>query len=349
MITPAVVANEPTSLAAVHDQCAAIEAWAEACESVPELRDASNKLAAIDTYLERTSIEGRARTAAAMRRLEVRIGQLLGPAEKGRPSNGNVPREQRLPGNRRHDFRQMAEHEDVVEEVIADSTDENPASRRKVTEAIRRRRQPDTTEVEPRFKGSVKPMKPPAQKAAALGSDERPPRSSADDAGGGEQAANTRARVVSPPGGRSVGSGSSDTTPGPSTDPTQGEGVEGAAAEGDVDPATAVVDDGSQGHDLGRSAPEPTPAWQGPGGRAGSASVGAPAGPGPSLDVAGMVHALGRVPDPDAEVVATSDLRVLVAWCQRQLAHRGFEDPHERCREHLAHMQRLLDEARAAA
>jgi hypothetical protein len=62
-----------------------------------------------------------------------------------------------------------------------------------------------------------------------------------------------------------------------------------------------------------------------------------------------MVHDLWCVPDEDAEVVATDDLRVLVAWCQRQLAHRGFEDPHERCREHLAHMQRLLDEARAAA
>jgi hypothetical protein len=177
MSTPAVVAHEPTSLAAVHDQCAAIEAWAEACESVPELRDASNKLAAIDTYLERTSIEGRARTAAAMRRLEVRIGQLLGPAEKGRPSNGNVPREEHLPGNRRHDFRQMAEHEDVVEEVIADSTDEDPASRRKVTEAIRRQRQPDT-EVEPRFKGSVKPMKRPASVTRLP----RPTQEVADDA-----------------------------------------------------------------------------------------------------------------------------------------------------------------------
>jgi hypothetical protein len=182
------------------------------------------------------------------------------------------------------------------------------------------------------------------------GEQEDPPsRSSADEAGGGEQAANTRARVVSPLGGRSVGSGSSDTAPGPSTDPTQGEGDEGAAAEGDVDPATAVGDDGRQGHDLARSAPEPTPAWQGPGGRAGSASVGAPAGPGPSFDVARAVHDLGRVPDEDAEVGETDDLRVLVAWCQRQLAHRGFEDPHERCREHLAHMQRLLDEARAAA
>jgi hypothetical protein len=344
MSTPAVVAHEPTSLAAVHDQCAAIEAWAEACESVPELRDASNKLAAIDTYLERTSIEGRARTAAAMRRLEVRIGQLLGPAEKGRPSNGNVPREERLPGNRRHDFRQMAEHEDVVEEVIADSTDEDPASRRKVTEAIRRRRQPDTTEVEPRFKESVKPRKARSTKP----DDSVRPETSADEAGGGGQVAKTRARVVSPTAGRSVGSASSDTAPG-LTDPTQGGGDEGAAAEGDVDLPRQHVDDGCQGHDLARSAPEPTPAWRGPGGRAGSASVGAPAGPGPSLDVAAMVHDLGCVPDADAEVVATDDLRVLVAWCQRQLAHRGFEEPHERCREHLAHMQRLLDEARAAA
>jgi hypothetical protein len=182
-----------------------------------------------------------------------------------------------------------------------------------------------------------------------------PPSSSADEAGIDEQVALTamgsgphdeaQAEVR----GSAVGTATSDIAPGPSTDPTQGEGDEGAAAEGDVDPATAVGDDGSQSHDLGRSAPEPTPAWQGPGGRAGAASVGAPAGPGPSFDVAGMVHALRRVPDPDAEVVATNELRVLVAWCQRQLAHRGFEDPHERCREHLAHMQRLLDEARAAA
>jgi hypothetical protein len=180
MITPAVVTHEPTSLAAVHDQCAAIEAWAEACQSVPELRDASNKLAAIDTYLERTSIEGRARTAAAMRRLEVRIGQLLGPAEKGRPSNGNVPREEHLPGNRRHDFRQMAEHEDVVEDVIADSTDEDPASRRKVTEAIRRQRQADT-EVEPCFKGSVTLMKKrPASKVTDLGATQKAKQRSED-------------------------------------------------------------------------------------------------------------------------------------------------------------------------
>lgn len=47
-----VVAAEPTSLVAVEDQCAAIEAWAEACTSIAELRDAGNKLSAIDKYLE---------------------------------------------------------------------------------------------------------------------------------------------------------------------------------------------------------------------------------------------------------------------------------------------------------
>jgi hypothetical protein len=147
--------------------------------------------------------------------------------------------------------------------------------------------------------------------------------------------------------GSAVGTATSDIASG-LTAPTQGEGDEGAAAEGDVDLPRQHVDDGPQGHDLGHSAPEPTPAWRGPGGRAGPASVGAPAGPGPSFDVADIVRALGFVPDADAEVVETEDLRVLVAWCHRQLARRGFEDPHERCRQHLAHMQRLLDESRAA-
>jgi hypothetical protein len=219
-----------------------------------------------------------------------------------------------------------------------------------------------TTEVRQRVEAGETPERVVPEVVQKYGappprSDEResPSRSSADEAGGGEQVALTamgsgphdvaQAEVR----GSAVGTATSDTTPGPSNDPTQGEGDEGAAAEGDVDPATALVDDGRQGHDLARSAPEPTPAWQGPGGRAGSASVGAPAGPGPSFDVARAVHDLGRVPDEDAEVVDTDDLRVLVAWCQRQLAHRGHEDPHERCRQHLAHMQRLLDEARAAA
>lgn len=130
------VAAAPMSLAAVDDQCSAIEAWAEQCESVPELRDATNKLAAIDEYLNRTSTEGRGRVAAAMRRLEVRIGKLLGPARVGRPAVGTSVATDLSP-DQRSEFRQMAENEDKVEQVIAASTDEEPASRRKVLDRIR--------------------------------------------------------------------------------------------------------------------------------------------------------------------------------------------------------------------
>lgn len=79
---------EPTSLVAVTDQCMAIETWAAQCDSIPELKDWKNKLAAVDEYLARTSTEGRARVAATMRRLEVRIGELLGPPEEVKTAPG---------------------------------------------------------------------------------------------------------------------------------------------------------------------------------------------------------------------------------------------------------------------
>jgi hypothetical protein len=126
----------PANLTEVEDNCAAIEAWADTCTAVPELKDASNKLSAIDEYLGRTSIEGRARVAAAMRHLDVRIGELLGPAEHGGARTaGQVGRDQLEP-RERHDFRKMAAHPDVVEQVIEESSDASPPSRRKVLGAI---------------------------------------------------------------------------------------------------------------------------------------------------------------------------------------------------------------------
>ncbi len=139
--TGEVVAYDQNKGLAVYEQCETIERWAAECDSVPELRDAGNKLAAIDEYLSKTSTEGRARVAAAQRRLEVRVGVLLGPAEVGRPVRENVDRDRHSDVSRdqRADFRRMAEHPDIVDEVIAKSTDEEPASRRKVTDAIRKR------------------------------------------------------------------------------------------------------------------------------------------------------------------------------------------------------------------
>jgi hypothetical protein len=134
-----IVAYDQNEGLAVYEQCESIERWAAECDSVPQLRDAGHKLAAIDEYLSRTTTEGRARVAAAMRRLEVRVGVLLGPAEVGRPVRENVDRDRHSDVSRdqRADFRRMAEHPDIVDEVIAKSTDEEPASRRKVTEAIK--------------------------------------------------------------------------------------------------------------------------------------------------------------------------------------------------------------------
>jgi len=136
------VVREPSSLVQVESTCVGIEEWAAACDSVPELRDAGNKLSAIDQYLAKTTKEGRSRVAAAQRRLEVRIGQLIGPApdpsESRRsdldPSSTNDGSD--LTRNERHEFRRMADHEDVVEDAIANSTDDEPASRRKVSGAI---------------------------------------------------------------------------------------------------------------------------------------------------------------------------------------------------------------------
>lgn len=136
-----VVATEPTSLVAVEDQCARIEAWAETCANVAELRDAMNKCSAISEYLRLTAAEGTARVETAKRRLEVRVGVLLGPAQLGGDRSEQVDRGQ--PDINKatvSHFRAMAADPDTVEEVIAASSDTEPPSRRKVMDAIKSKR-----------------------------------------------------------------------------------------------------------------------------------------------------------------------------------------------------------------
>jgi hypothetical protein len=69
-----------------------------------------------------------------MRRLEVRIGQLLGPASRGgdRKSDQVNRDELDLSPQERNSFRKMAEHPEIVDAVIAESSDDEPPSRRKV-------------------------------------------------------------------------------------------------------------------------------------------------------------------------------------------------------------------------
>lgn len=137
---PAVRPAAPMTIVEVAAQCRSVEVWAEHCDSIDELREADHRLAAIGEYVKRTSTEGRAKVEAARRRLELRIGQLLGAAKVGGGDHGNQHRpslaNDGLTPNERSQFRKMADHPDVVDAVIDDSTDESPASRRRVLDEI---------------------------------------------------------------------------------------------------------------------------------------------------------------------------------------------------------------------
>ena len=129
----------PMTAVQVAEQCRSIEVWATRCESVDEIREADNRLAAIAEYVKRTSTEGRARVEAARRRLEARIGELIGPSENRGPATRN--RDDGLSRQQKNDFRKLADHPEIVDAVIDDSDDETPASRRRVLDEINRAKQ----------------------------------------------------------------------------------------------------------------------------------------------------------------------------------------------------------------
>lgn len=161
------VIPEPTSLVTVDDTCETVEAWADTCESIPQIRDAANKLAAIDEYLARTSTVGRARVAAAQRHLEVRIGVLLGPAP-GQGSRTSHRDEKSLHAQQASDFRSMAGHPEAVEATIAESTDENPPSRRKVMDKIRKATARDPRRIPADVEEGMQRMRDSGEPVAAI-------------------------------------------------------------------------------------------------------------------------------------------------------------------------------------
>lgn len=117
------------------DLATAVMAWAEECDSIDELEDARAKVAAIETYLRRRGEAVAAEIAAADRRLEVRIGALLGPRSQGERSDlsGTSPHEGKLPSQRASEFRRMAEHADDPD---VNGAIDNGASRRQVLDLI---------------------------------------------------------------------------------------------------------------------------------------------------------------------------------------------------------------------
>ena len=75
-----------------------------------------SKWAAITEYVRRTSREGVAEAEGALRRLEMRVGELLDPAPTpGRPTN-QMSVATDITRTARHEFRQMAANPKVVEE-----------------------------------------------------------------------------------------------------------------------------------------------------------------------------------------------------------------------------------------
>lgn len=135
--------------AAVTERCDRIDAWAAIAEDVNALHGALAGLAAIDVYLDRSSTEGRARVNATMRRIETRIGALLGEPRRGE-RNDLSSADDTLPlsgpdhRNERSEFRQMAAHPEIVERVINEDAGDGdrPASRARVLHEIRKESEP---------------------------------------------------------------------------------------------------------------------------------------------------------------------------------------------------------------
>lgn len=138
VVLPALPTPQSVTPAELADYGAQVVAWAEQVDDIGQVREAADKWAAITEYVRRSSREGVAGAEATLRRLEVRVGQLLGPATRDHDrtagSTSVVPDIER---HARSDLRDLAEHADVVEQVIAESTDAEPPSRRKVLAAIR--------------------------------------------------------------------------------------------------------------------------------------------------------------------------------------------------------------------
>ena len=128
---------QPSAGVDVFGICQTIEMQLAEVTDVTALKDVAARLGAIDQYIASTSTQGRAQVQATIRRIEVRVGEVLGdatPNGKGSGSFANDPSS--LTKDERHQFRQMAANPDVVDDVIADSTDEAPPSRSKILDAI---------------------------------------------------------------------------------------------------------------------------------------------------------------------------------------------------------------------
>ena len=164
----AVALREPTSLVQVDDQCESVEVWAAGCESIGEVKDAADRLSALKEYAGRRSKEARARVAAAQRRLECRMGVLLGETEHGGDRRSDQVHRDELETDlfhkaQRWEYRAMAANLTIVEKVITDAGDNGYPSRRAVIAAIR-----EAIAEEPEVANDTRRNVPSAERAAQI-------------------------------------------------------------------------------------------------------------------------------------------------------------------------------------
>ena len=137
---PAIPQPDKLTIAEAREVIAEVVEWANQCDDAEMVDQAREMFSVVVAYLR---INDAAREGeAAMRYLEMRIGELAGPAVMGRNQHDgrgfhNDETLSSIHPATLHGFRKMAAHPEVVEQVIADSTQQSPPSRNKVLNAIR--------------------------------------------------------------------------------------------------------------------------------------------------------------------------------------------------------------------
>jgi 16S rRNA G966 N2-methylase RsmD len=132
---PAIPEPSPTlTWAELERLVPAFLSWIETVDEIAVAEECRLRLAALEEYVERRG--GDVGPVQTMTRTnERRIGDLLGPAEIGRPPNGKITGAGKLIHHaRRNEFRQISEHWDIAEPLL-------PISREKLLMAIKRARE----------------------------------------------------------------------------------------------------------------------------------------------------------------------------------------------------------------
>lgn len=167
MTLPAIPTPSTAAIPDLLNAGLALTEWAQTCDDVQALEEASKAWSVVTQYL---TMQEHAREAQAVaRRLEQRIGEVSPDRQGERTDLTSSERGgSSIPSNRLAEFRKMAAHPAVVDQVINESTEKEPPSRNRVLEAIREVERAAKAETEA-FKQGLREQK---EWMASLGSEQ---------------------------------------------------------------------------------------------------------------------------------------------------------------------------------